>query len=788
MSQTIQILRSTTAASPSTLENGELAYSSLSNKLFIGRPGGSTGDIDAIGGKAFMDLLDHTAGVLTASSALIVDANKKLDELLVDDLSLNGNTISAVGALKLSAGNNIIQLATSNYIAGGTADGSQLELDTSASLKQLRDGAVNLVVGTAGSATNTASLNNDGSFTVPSVIKTLSNTDLVLSPNGGGDLVLDGTAWPQTSGTNGYFLTTDGTSQSSWVSIIQATGNEIESVLDDPTPELGGDLSVNGKAIVSVSAGDIVITPDTTGSIVLDGQSWPQADGASGQYLKTDGAGNLAWASVASGSFDIAGDSGTDSFTTGQTLTFTGGAGITTSITDNVVTIASDITQYTNTNARSAISVTDAGGDGSLSYNAGTGVITYTGPSAAEVRAHFTAGSAITLASGVISIADGDIANVKLENSSVTVGTTQLALGATSTALAGLTELTVDNLNLNGNEISAATGDISLNPGAGGNIDANGSRVTGLAEPVNGSDAATKSYVDSIAEGLHVHASAHAILTIALTTITGDTVTYDNGLDGVGATLTLSTPLNVAGGDLDGDTEIVLGDRVIVAAEPNPAHNGIYILTSTSVLTRAADFDTAAEISGGDFVFITHGTQYGDTGWVLGEAVNTVGTDNVQWIQFSGAATFTAGEGMSQDGTTFSVNVAADGGIELAGGVLQLKSSLAGNGLTYTSGVVDVVGTANRISVTADAIDISTTYVGQTSITTLGTITTGTWNGDTITEAKGGTNQTSYTRGDILYASGTDTLAKLPLGTAGQFLVSDGTDVAWATIDGGTFV
>lgn len=712
MAQIIKIKRSTTETSPTQLENGELAYSSVSNKFFIGRPGGTIGDIDAIGGKFFTDLLDHTAGTVTASSALIVDADSKLDVLNVDNLTFNGNNITSTDA----------------------------------------------------------------------------NGNIALIPNGSGNLVLDGTAWPQTSGTADYFLTTDGAGQSSWVGIIQATGNEIESVLDDTSPQLGGNLDVNGNTIVSTAAGNITITPDTTGSIILDGQAWPQADGSTGSFLKTNGIGQLEWAAVPSGSFTIAADVGADdTFTTGEILSVVGGTGITTTVTDNQISIASNITQYTDALARAAISVTDAGGDGSLAYNSSTGVITYTGPSAAEVRAHFSAGSAITLTNGAISIADGAITNAKLANDSVTVGTTEVALGATTTSLAGLTELTVDNLNLNGNELSAATGDISLNPGSGGNVDVNGARVTGLAEPTASSDAATKGYVDAVAEGLHVHAQAHAITDGPLATITGGAVTYDNGTGGVGATLTLATPLDLAGGDIDGDTDITVGDRIIVAGEANAAHNGIYVITSTTVLTRADDFDTPTEMAGGDFIFVTHGTQYADTGWVLAEAVNTVGTDAVAFVQFSGAGSYTAGNGLTLTGTEFSVNVAATGGIEISAGDLQLKSTVAGAGLTYTDGVVNVVGTADRTTVTADAIDIASTYVGQSSITTLGTITTGTWNGDTITEAHGGTNQTSYTRGDILYATADNTLAKLAIGTAGQMLVSDGTDVAWASIDGGSF-
>ena len=73
MAQTIKIKRSSSAAAPSSaLGAGELAYSFNSEKLFIGPISGSTNQI--IGGKVFMDLLDHTAGTLTASSAIVVDS------------------------------------------------------------------------------------------------------------------------------------------------------------------------------------------------------------------------------------------------------------------------------------------------------------------------------------------------------------------------------------------------------------------------------------------------------------------------------------------------------------------------------------------------------------------------------------------------------------------------------------------------------------------------------------------------------------------------------------------
>lgn len=76
---------------------------------------------------------------------------------------------------------------------------------------------------------------------------------------------------------------------------ITDLGSYVENVVEDTTPQLGGDLDVNGQSIVSVLNGDIAITPNGTGSVVLDGLNWPQADGTADYVLKTDGLGQLSW-------------------------------------------------------------------------------------------------------------------------------------------------------------------------------------------------------------------------------------------------------------------------------------------------------------------------------------------------------------------------------------------------------------------------------------------------------------------------------------------------------------
>jgi hypothetical protein len=99
---------------------------------------------------------------------------------------------------------------------------------------------------------------------------------------------------------------------------------------------------------------------------------------------------------------------------------------------------------FTNARARSAISVTDSGGDGSLAYNSGTGVITYTGPSATDVRAHLSVafGSGLTYNSTSGEFGTSAIPNSQLANSALTIGSTNVSLGGTATTIAGLTSLT----------------------------------------------------------------------------------------------------------------------------------------------------------------------------------------------------------------------------------------------------------------------------------------------------------------------------------------------------------
>jgi hypothetical protein len=108
-------------------------------------------------------------------------------------------------------------------------------------------------------------------------IVSASNGNIAITPNGTGSVVLDGVNWPQADGTANQFLKTNGSGQLAYATITQANGNELENVVEDTTPQLGGNLDVNGQSIVSVSNGNITLAPNGTGKVVVSGDL--QVDG-----------------------------------------------------------------------------------------------------------------------------------------------------------------------------------------------------------------------------------------------------------------------------------------------------------------------------------------------------------------------------------------------------------------------------------------------------------------------------------------------------------------------------
>ena len=143
---------------------------------------------------------------------------------------------------------------------------------------------------------------------------------------------------------------------------------EISGQQEDPNPTLAGDLDVSTQAIVSSNDGDINITPDGTGSIVLDGLSWPQADGTANQLISTDGAGNLVFTDNTITIRDAS--STTDTVALGEILTIQGTNGISASVTNNTITIdGANINSYTDSDVDAHLNTSTATSSQYLSWS-----------------------------------------------------------------------------------------------------------------------------------------------------------------------------------------------------------------------------------------------------------------------------------------------------------------------------------------------------------------------------------------------------------------------------------
>ena len=129
-------------------------------------------------------------------------------------------------------------------------------------------------------------------------IVSASNGNISITPNGSGKVIIDGLSHPTADGSANQVLKTDGSGNLSFTTM--ASGG-LGNVSEDTTPQLGGDLDVDGNAIVSTSNGNIAITPNGTGKVVIDGISHPTADGTNGQALVTNGSGVLSFSTISGG-------------------------------------------------------------------------------------------------------------------------------------------------------------------------------------------------------------------------------------------------------------------------------------------------------------------------------------------------------------------------------------------------------------------------------------------------------------------------------------------------------
>jgi hypothetical protein len=372
MAQTILIKRSTSTSTPSALANGELAYSSQSGKLFIGRPGGGTGDIDVIGGKYYTDIITAATSSNTASKLVLRDSSGNfsagtitgtfsgnltgnvtgntsgtalsvtqaaqtaitsvgtLTALQVDNLNLNGNTFSATtGAINITpaAGSAIVLDGTINIdagvVTGATSVTSTAFVGTLSTVSQPNITSVGTLT-----ALQVDNINLNGNV--------LSSTsgNLSITPVSGSTIVLDGTIIVDAGVVTGATsITSTGftgalTGNASTATTLQTARNFSAS----------GDLTAPNVSFNGGGALDLVTTLATVNSNV---GSFGGTTAIPSFTVNAKGLITAASEVVISSTLDIAADTGSDNgvLIGTDTLTVSGGTGVSTSVSGDTITI-----------------------------------------------------------------------------------------------------------------------------------------------------------------------------------------------------------------------------------------------------------------------------------------------------------------------------------------------------------------------------------------------------------------------------------------------------------------
>lgn len=366
MAQTIQIKRSTSTATPSSLSAGELAYSSSSNKLFIGHPDGSTGPV-VVGGTYYTGIIDDAASANTVSKLVLRDSSGNFSAGTIT-AALSGNATTAT------------TLQNARTIGGVSFNGSS-NIDLPG-------------VNTAGNQ------NTSGNAATATA---LANGRTI------GGVSFDGTANIDLPGVN-----TEGnqnTSGNAATATALATGRTISGV------------SFDGSANITLDTDNI-------------------GEGSSNLYFTDERAQDTVAGMITGATHSNISVSYDDA---AGTLAFTAAA------------------QYGDSDARGALSVTDSGGDGSLAYNSSTGVITYTGPSASEVRAHLSAGTGVTYSGGEFSIGQAVATNSNVQFNNVQVDGTLTSDDITSTNISVAGNATITgNLTVQGTTTTVNSNTVSI--------------------------------------------------------------------------------------------------------------------------------------------------------------------------------------------------------------------------------------------------------------------------------------------------------------------------------------
>ena len=235
------------------------------------------------------ELNDTNISSLASGHILIYDGSDSFDNKAVS----GDITIASTGAVTIA--NSAVETAmlNANVITGQTALTSGFDTTNDFLLIHDSDAGTLKKISLGNISTAAGGLSDVVSDTTPQLggnldvngnsIVSVSNGNISITPNGSGKVILDGLSHPTSDGSNGQFLKTDGGGNLSFASVTQATGNELENLSEDTSPQLGGNLDINGNDIVSTSNANIDILPNGSGVVKLDG------DGSSGGVSVSDG-------------------------------------------------------------------------------------------------------------------------------------------------------------------------------------------------------------------------------------------------------------------------------------------------------------------------------------------------------------------------------------------------------------------------------------------------------------------------------------------------------------------
>ena len=648
MATTIKIKRSTGSTAPSSLSAGELAYTGGSgtysnggSRLYVGNPSDASNLV--IGGKYFTDALDHAPGTLTASSAIIVDANSKIDNLLVDNLQLNGNTITATGAMNLTASGNIV-LSHNGTLDLSTQSNSITMLDNNAAAIDFNEGGTSYLKLVTTDSSEKVVIGKDTTFA--NDVSLLSDAAVL---NFGADSEVNLTHVADT----GLLLNSDNVLQfrDSALNIGSSVNGQLDIAadveLEITTPTVA--LNTDGQVLTFGADDDVTLTHVADTALrINDGMALQFRDSAisinssaDGQ-LDIDADGELEITAPivdinASTSVNISNDLKLDSDS--SVLSF--GAD------DDVI-----LTHIADTALRFNSSIGLQFRDGDLSGSSPSdGVLAITADTEVDITASNIDINGNADISGSLNVGSTTMSTAKvsdLTNNRVgIVGTSgeleddaNFTFDGTNLAVTGGIDVTgdldVDNVNINGNTISTtdSNGDLLLSPNGTGTV-----KVPAGYKDRAGftSDSlVSKEYVDAVKQSLDIKDSVR-----------------------VASTANIDIANDLENGDtLDGVT-LATGDRVLLKNQSTASENGIYVVVASGADSRSEDANASADVTSGMFVWVEEGTANADQGYVLttNDTIN-LNTTSLTFTQFSGAGQITAGIGMTKSGNT--LNVALD--------------------------------------------------------------------------------------------------------------------------------